>query len=229
MYNSILVIAAHPDDEILGCGGTIAKHINNGDIVNILIISEGETSRQENRDRSLSEDKLDMLSNSAKNASNVLGVNNLELLNLPDNRLDSLDRLDIIKIIEKKVEKYLPNIIYTHHSGDLNIDHQLINEATITATRPMPGNKVQTILSFETVSSTEWQFSNKEKVFYPNWFVDISSFWDKKKQALQAYKSEMREWPHPRSIKALEYLNHWRGSQIGTEYAEAFYVLRHLS
>jgi len=229
MKKSILIIAAHPDDEVLGCGGTIAKHVDNGDEVNTIIIAEGLTSRRTQRNREIVKSQLSELSNAAKNAANILGVNNIEILDYPDNRMDSIDLLDIVKLIEKKIEKYRPSIIYTHHSGDVNIDHSVIHDAVITATRPIPGSFVKKIITFETASSTEWRPPDSKGIFKPNYFVTIEDQFQRKMDALNAYKCEMREWPHPRSIKSLENLAKLRGSQVGYKYAEAFCLLRGIS
>jgi LmbE family N-acetylglucosaminyl deacetylase len=228
MSQSILVIAAHPDDEVLGCGGTIAKHAINGDLVHVLILAEGITSRHLARDRLSAADELSSLTKAAKKAGEVLGVASNCFHSFPDNRMDSVDLLDIVKIIEDNINQYRPGIIYTHHAGDVNIDHQRIHNATAAACRPLPGCFVQTVLFFEVASSTEWQFPASAPGFIPNWFVDISSTLERKIMALTAYNSEMRPWPHARSIKALEHLARWRGATIGTEAAEAFMMGRNI-
>ena len=148
MKETILIVAAHPDDELLGCGGTVYKHTQNGDTVHSLILSEGATSRQIERNRSLINNELTNLKDSALKAANILGVESIELQNYPDNRLDSVDRLEIIKAIKTKVDKIKPSTIYTHHYGDVNIDHQIICESVMTACRPMPGCEVKKILTF---------------------------------------------------------------------------------
>lgn len=228
MRNSVLIIAAHPDDEVLGCGGTICHHIEKGDEVNVLIMVEGATSRADKRNKDQHFQEISNLSKAARKVQNILGIQSLELNDLPDNRLDSIDLLDLTKIIESKIEKFKPNIVYTHHSGDVNIDHRRLHKATVTACRPTPESKVKRILSFETVSSTEWQPEGSDYSFQPNWFVNIEKYWPKKKKALKAYQSEMREWPHPRSIEGLEILGKWRGSQIGMHFVEAFKLLRNI-
>ena len=228
MAASILVIAAHPDDEVLGCGGTIVKHTQAGDEVNVLIVAEGSTSRLQKRDRSQVSDQLSALSQAAQKASSIMGVNELELMDLPDNRLDSLDRLDLIKHVEARIDRFKPSVVYFHHVGDVNIDHQRIHEAVITACRPFPGQPVKQLLTFEVASSTEWQSPFSAPVFQPNWFIDISDEWSYKLQALQAYSLEMRKWPHARSCEAVEHLARWRGSQVGLKAAEAFCLLRNI-
>ena len=224
-----LVIAAHPDDEVLGCGGTIARHADVGDQVQVLIVAEGATSRQQQRDLNQTSDELSALAQAAQQASVILGASGVELLNLPDNRLDSLDRLDLIKQIEERIARHQPQVVYVHHSGDVNIDHRRLHEAVVTACRPTPGQPVRRLLSFEVASSTEWQPPGSAPAFHPNWFVDISAQWPRKREALEAYASEMRSWPHARSIKAVEHLVRWRGAQVGVEAAEAFCLLRQLS
>ncbi len=228
MNNSIFVIAAHPDDEVLGCGGSIARHVDAGDHVQVLIVAEGATSRQQQRDRGQVVTELSDLAIAAQKAGEILGASGVELLDLPDNRLDSIDRLDLIKLIEARIERYQPEIVYTHHSGDVNIDHRRLHEAVVTACRPTPGHCVKRLISFEVASSTEWQPPGSAPTFQPNWFVDISAQWPRKREALVAYASEMRPWPHARSIQALEHLARWRGAQVGVEAAEAFHLLRNL-
>lgn len=225
----ILVLAAHPDDEVLGCGGAMAKHAKAGDEVNVVILAEGLTSRDRHRNRAAHREGLSDLSDAAHRANEILGVASLTLHDFPDNRMDTLDRLEIVKTVEELVAKFRPNIIYTHHIGDVNIDHRRIHEAVVTACRPIPGNPtVEKLIFFETASSTEWQPPHSAPVFTPNLFVDITEFLHLKLAALEAYRMEMRDWPHARSVKALEHLARWRGSNIGVEAAEAFMIGREI-
>ena len=226
--NSVLVVVAHPDDEVLGCGGTIARHADAGDQVQVLIVAEGATSRQDQRDRLQAGDELFTLAQAAQTAGSILGAAGVELLDLPDNRLDSLHRLDLIKRIEQHIDRHQPQLVYVHHAGDVNVDHRRLHEAVVTACRPTPGHPVKRLLSFEVASSTEWQPPGSSSAFQPNWFVDISEQWQLKRAALEAYASEMRPWPHARSIDAVEHLARWRGAQVGVEAAEAFCLLRQL-
>jgi LmbE family N-acetylglucosaminyl deacetylase len=228
MADSVLVVAAHPDDEVLGCGGTIARHADAGDQVQVLIVAEGATSRQKQRDRGEATEVLSALAQAAQQAGAILGASGVELLDLPDNRLDSLDRLDLIKLIEERIEIHKPQVVYVHHAGDVNVDHRRLHEAVVTACRPTPGHPVRRLLSFEVASSTEWQPPGSAPAFQPNWFIDISAQWLCKRVALAAYASEMRPWPHARSFEALEHLARWRGAQVGVEAAEAFCLLRQL-
>lgn len=228
MSKMVLVFAAHPDDEVLGCGGTIAKHAKSGDVVHVVIMAEGLTSRDQSRDCNKASKKLETLAEAARRANKILGVGTLELHDLPDNRMDSLDRLDVVKIVEAAVAKHRPEIVYTHHNGDVNIDHRITHEAVITACRPQPGHPTRTLLFFEVPSSTEWQPPGSAPVFAPSWFSDISKTLPLKLKALEAYSSEMRAWPHARSIKALEHLARWRGASTRVEAAEAFMLGRNL-
>ena len=227
MINSkkILVVAAHPDDEVLGCGGSIAKWTNAGHQVFVIFMSEGITSRNK-KNNSETEHQLIKLKSISQKSGELLGVRSIEFIGYPDNRMDSIDLLDIVRNVEHHIEKIKPEILVTHHSKDLNIDHRKVHEAVITACRPFPNQIVNTILTFEVPSSTDWQIMDHENVFCPNWYEDITKTINVKKEALKLYDSEMRKWPHSRSIRAVEYLNRWRGSTIGFEAAEAFHMVR---
>lgn len=225
---NILIVAAHPDDEVLGCGGSIRKWSQSNHNVHILILAEGITSRDLKRNRKEKKVELNDLFQCAQKAGDILGAKSVNVLNYPDNRMDSLDLLDVIKTIENYVEKINPEMIVTHHIGDLNIDHQIVNQAVITASRPHTKNNVSTILTFEVPSSTEWQSPTSNVPFNPNWYEDISNEIDYKIEALNIYGSEMREWPHARSIKAINHLASLRGSSVGVDSAEAFMLIREI-
>ena len=226
MKRKVLVVAAHPDDEILGCGATIIKHIAQGDIVHTLIMAEGLTSRDLIRDSEMRAGELSELHSTAKRVSEFLGVSKLVIHSFPDNRMDGVNLLDVVKKIESEVDVYKPDIVYTHHAGDVNIDHKVTHDAVITACRSLPGNSVRDILFFETVSSTEWQIMTADKIFKPNVYVDVTEFMGKKRQALELYASEMRDYPHPRSYKGIELLAQYRGLTVGVHYAEAYMLGR---
>jgi N-acetylglucosamine malate deacetylase 1 len=226
---NILIVAAHPDDEVLGCGGSIAKWVKGGHEVHVLVMAEGATSRDKHRDRVSRKETLSILAQSAKRAAEILSVETIKLRDYPDNRMDSVDLLDIVKTIEERIEQLQPAMVVTHHASDLNIDHQITHQAVITACRPQPGQTVKRILSFEVPSSTDWQSPSSGNSFIPNWFEDISDVLELKIKALKAYESEMREWPHTRSIKAIESLARWRGASVGYEAAEAFMLIRNIS
>lgn len=226
MGKRILVVAAHPDDEVLGCGATIMKHIAEGDTVHTLIMAEGLTSRDLTRNVEVRAGELSELHSSANRSAEFLGVTRLIMHSFPDNRMDGVNLLDVVKKIEFEVDEYKPDIVYTHHAGDVNVDHRVTHDAVVTACRSLPGESVREILFFETLSSTEWQMMTADKIFQPNVYVDVTEFIDKKRQVLEFYASEMREYPHPRSYKGVELLAQYRGLTIGVPYAEAFMLGR---
>jgi N-acetylglucosamine malate deacetylase 1 len=225
---SILVIAAHPDDEVLGCGASIAKWSEAGQEVHVVIMAEGITSRDSAQNSESINKGLSSLEESAHKAADVLGVTSVKLLGFPDNRMDSLDRLDVVKAVEVEIKRLRPDTVVTHHCGDVNIDHRIIHEAVVTACRPQPGESVRRLLIFEVPSSTEWQPPGSNTAFEPNWFEDVSETIDRKIEALKFYQSEMREWPHPRSLENVNHLARWRGASIGCHAAEAFILMREI-
>ncbi len=221
---SILVVAAHPDDEILGCGGALARHVVEGDTVHILIVGEGATSRDARSEPHGREPELAVLGAAASRAAVAIGAEKPTMLGLPDNRLDGLPLLDVVKPTEAIVEAVKPEIVYTHHAGDLNVDHRIVHQAVVTACRPLPGSPVREIHAFETVSSTEWQSGGQ--AFRPQRWVDIEPYLDRKLLALEAYAGEMRPFPHARSREAVEALARVRGAAAGLRAAECFMVVR---
>ena len=220
MKKTFLIIAAHPDDDVLGCGGTIAKLTKKGFKVHVLFLADGESSRSNIKNI---KNLIQKRKQNAKKALKILGCESVEFLDYADNRLDSLDLLEIVKSIENLIDIHKPHTIFTHYAHDLNIDHQIANKAVVTACRPQNNNPVKEILFFEVPSSSEWNLS---KSFEPNYFIDITNTLSLKVKALNIYKNEMRAYPHPRSIKAIESLSFWRGSTIGFKAAEAFIVGR---
>lgn len=220
-----LIIAAHPDDEVLGCGGTIARLTKEMKNVYVAILGEGITSRYGQREQA-DQKLIEALGNRSRQVSKLLGVKELFLFNLPDNRFDMVPLLDVIKIIEDMLNKLRPEIIYTHHAGDLNIDHAITHRAVLTATRPVENCPVKELYTFEVPSSTEWAFSQFKPVFQPNVFVDISATLETKIQAMQIYESEIRHFPHPRSSQALRAIAERWGSGVGLPAAEAFQLAR---
>jgi len=216
----ILVIAAHPDDETLGAGGTIAKHIENGAEIKVLVLGTGITSREtENAEKEIAE-----LRQEAKKAMDKLGVREIEFLDFPDNKFDSVPLLDIIKAIESRIEEFQPETVYTHHWGDLNLDHRIAFEAVTIACRPV-SCQVKRILCFEIISSSEMNLKNDGSVFKPNYWVPLDEKQvGKKLEALREYQKEIREPPHPRSVENAKALASVRGSVINKEFAEAFVV-----
>lgn len=216
----VLVVAAHPDDEVLGCGGTIARHREEGDTVAILILGEGIVSRTEISQEEAKVQQKKLLADAVA-ANALLGVSAPQFRSLPDNAFDSVSLLSITHEIEAVIKKTAPDLIYTHHIGDVNIDHRVVAEAVDSAVRPMEGSCVREVRAFEIPSSSEWNFTRPS--FRPNIFVSLSESQLKMKQeALRLYTSEVRTFPHPRSPEYLEALARVRGGQSGFRAAEAF-------
>ena len=220
----ILIVCAHPDDEVLGMGGTISKLSQQGHEISILFLADGETSRHESSDFT---HKIERRKKDSQKAASILGIKNTYYERFPDNAMDSVPLLDIVRKIEKVISLSQPDIIYTHYGHDLNIDHRITFQAVMTASRPIIGNHyAKEIYSFEVSSSSEW--TNHER-FNPNVYSDISEFVETKINALKIYDKEMRDFPHPRSYKAVEALANIRGSECGCEAAESFMCIRYFS
>ena len=217
---TILVVAAHADDEALGCGGTIARHVAEGDTVHAVFLADGVSSRQ-----GADAHELEQRLAAAEQARQVLGITTTTFLGLPDNRLDSLPLIDIIRPLETVVRQISPQVIYTHHYGDLNIDHRIAHQAVMTACRPIPECPVKEIYAFEVMSSTEWN-SVGLMPFLPNFFNDISVYLEIKLKAMEAYMLEMRPMPHSRNKEHLTALARHHGHCLGLDAAEAFMVIR---
>lgn len=218
---NVLVVAAHPDDEVLGCGGSMAKHIQHGDTVSVIILGDGETARAGNANIKVRQQQI-------HNVEKYLHWTNLILEQLPDNQFDSVSLLSITKIVEKHLFRLKPDRIYTHHAHDLNIDHRLTFSAVLTACRPQPDFFVKEIFSFEVLSSTEWQAKDKHFLFAPTVYADITSWINQKITALEYYRGELRPYPHPRSVEGVKILAQYRGLEVGMVYAEAFELVRSL-
>jgi len=226
-----MVIVAHPDDELLGLGGTINKLKTNNDCkIHVVILGEGITSRDDTRDLGKREMELKKHQSNIISAKKTLGYDSLSTYNFPDNRFDTVPLLDIIKVIENEKRQFDPEIVFTHHGGDLNIDHQITFQAVLTSCRPMQNEKVKSIISFETPSATEWQSSNHPMQFIPNLFIEINqTHLDKKIEAMECYEFEKRCFPHPRSPEALLNRAIYWGVRVGLNYAEPFQLIKYIS
>jgi LmbE family N-acetylglucosaminyl deacetylase len=225
----VLAVVAHPDDEVLGCGGTLARLAGEGGDVRILILGEGITSRQARRDVRAGRRALAALRRDAREAARLLGARSSEVLGFPDNRFDALPLLDLVKAVGRAVEAAAPDLVLTHFAGDLNVDHRLTCQAVLTACRPLPGAPAREILSFEVPSSTEWQTADACVPFAPRQFVVLTArHVATKVAAMEAYASERRPFPHPRSPEAVRALARWRGASAGVAFAEAFSLVRRI-
>lgn len=225
----VLVVAAHPDDEVLGAGGAIAWHRRRGDRVSILVLGEGISARYASRQEALQrahQREFARLRREMASAHRALGVQETFHHTFPDNRFDAVDRIDLVKSVETVMAHVRPQIVYTHYLGDLNVDHRLTCEAVLTACRPLPDSPVERVLSFEVLSSTEWALPTPPGMFSPTVFVDISAVLNRKLRAMACYRSELRSSPHPRSLAAIRHQAAHRGATVGLKAAEAFVLLR---
>jgi len=222
---SILVVAAHPDDEVLGCGGTLARMAQEGREVNVLLLADGESSRGSVHSP-LAPGRVAARQQSAQQAAAILGCASVKVLAMPDNRMDCLDMLDVVQQIEESLQRHTPSMVLTHNAGDANIDHRVVHDAVIAACRPQPGHSVKKLMFFEVPSSTEWGPAGSAHVFSPKVFVDVTTTLATKLKALEAYAEELRAFPHPRSLRAVESLARWRGASVGVMAAEAFMLGR---
>lgn len=225
-----MIVVAHPDDELLGLGATMHKLIANYNVkTHVVILGEGITSRSDDRDTNEWKNELALHKKNIEGAKNCIGYHSISVYDFPDNRFDSVDLLDIIKIIEKEKLAFLPEVIFTHHGGDVNIDHQRTFEAVITAIRPMEQEKVSTLITFETPSGTEWRASTDPKHFIPNIFIEVSEDnINAKIRAMECYEFEKRQYPHPRSPEALKIQAQRWGIATGKKFAEAFVLVRQI-
>lgn len=226
----ILIVVAHPDDELLGLGASMNRLVSDYNTsVHVVILGEGITSRSDTRDVEKWEEELLIHRNNIKQAQAAIGYKSVSIYDFPDNRFDTVALLDIIKVIEKEKEEFKPDVIFTHHGGDVNIDHQRTFEAVITSCRPLTNETVKTIITFETPSGTEWRASSDPRHFIPNMFVNISEEnLQAKINAMECYEFEKRQFPHPRSPEALRIFAQRWGITVGIELAEAFCVVRHI-
>ncbi len=223
MNKKILIVASHPDDEVLGCFGTVARLIKEGYDAYTLILGEGKTSRDEQRIVKNKKDEIVVLNTEIQKANDTIGIKKVFIESFPDNRFDSVDLIDIVKVVSKVKEEVQPDIIFTHFENDLNIDHHITYQAVLTATRPMEDECVKEIYSFEILSSTEWNYPLS---FSPDTYFDISDTIDLKIKAIKEYTSELCEYPHPRSLEGIKLNAKYQGMRVGKQYVEAFKSVR---
>ena len=226
---NILIIAAHPDDEVLGMGGTIAKHTSQKDNVTIIYMATGVTARREHEVKNIPkkvqevwQQEIEKLRQDAKKSAKLLNVENVRFYDFPDNEMDGIQLLKVVKVIEKEIGKVKPDRIYTNHYSDLNVDHKVVFNATLTACRPS-GSPVKELLTFEVLSSTEWSYPYN---FNPNYFINIEKYLEKKIKAMELFTSEIRKFPHPRSSENIKHVASRWGTVSGFNAAEAFEIIR---
>jgi N-acetylglucosamine malate deacetylase 1 len=222
MSATILIIAAHPDDELLGVAGAARKHVESGDRVHALILGQGALSRDGGSDT-----EVESLKSQARRAGEIIGFADVAFDDLPDNAFDTVSLLSIAKKAEAALARVRPDIVFTHHEHDLNVDHRLTFQAVLTACRPCNDLAPKALYTFETLSSTEWQ-SKDAKSFRPTLYVDIEGQVDRKIEALRCYVSEIRPYPHARSLEGVRILAQFRGLESGLRFAEAFQLIRHV-
>jgi LmbE family N-acetylglucosaminyl deacetylase len=224
----IMLVVAHPDDELLGLGASMNRLIRDfGAIVHVVILGEGITSRADKRDTQAFKEELEVHRSNIMAAASNIGFQSNSIYDFPDNRFDTVALLDIIKAVEKEKKAFSPEIIFTHHGGDVNIDHQRTFEAVITACRPMQDEVTKLIFTFETPSGTEWRASSDPRTFIPNFFINVSeSNINAKIEGIECYQFEKRAYPHPRSPEALKIQAQRWGISIGCDFAEAFCLIR---
>lgn len=213
----VLAIAAHPDDEVLGAGGTLSKHVDAGDEVHVLVVTEGASQQYD--DESLVEQKR----RETRACARRLGISEVHFGDLPDMRLDDVPHVEVNAVLEECIEAHRPDIVYTHSDCEVNLDHRALYESTLVATRP--GSGVERVLAYEVPSSTDWTGGNRPQ-FTPNVYVDVTGHLDAKVEAFAEYESETREFPHPRSPESLRARARTRGAAAGVEAAEAFSLVK---
>jgi LmbE family N-acetylglucosaminyl deacetylase len=218
---TVLVLAAHPDDEVLGMGGTIALHARAGDHVRIVCVTDGSSSQYPD-DHALRAQK----DAEAVAAARTLGVEDYVHLDLPDMRLDTVPHVELNAVVEEHVASFAPQLVYTPHP-DVNRDHRALFDSVAVATRPVPGQVVRRVLTYAPTSSTEWTPAPLNW-FVPNWFVDVTGRLERKLAAFAHYETERREYPHPRSERAIRAAAEFYGASCGCEHAEPFVLVRGL-
>lgn len=222
----VLIIAAHPDDEVLGMGGTIAKLVKEGNVVDVLIVTDGSSSQY--RDSDHLAEIIEAKKKETRNCADVLGIRDIYYGELPDMKLDTTPHIRINRVIEDVIDKVQPDSVFTHFWGDVNCDHQNVYKSTLVAVRPMLGQVVRELYCYRVPSSTEWTPNKADTMFMSNYFVDIQEFTEQKYNAFACYSTELRDYPHPRSVQYLRENDKVVGLRVGMFAAEEFVLLRKL-
>lgn len=223
----VLIIAAHPDDEVLGMGGTIAKYAAAGAEVALLIVTDGSSAQYHESDDIAA--IIEKKKQETKECARILGISSIYYGGLPDMKLDVTPHVMVNAAIEKVVNEFQPDVVYTHFYGDVNKDHQCVYESTLVACRPVTGQTVKKLFAYSVPSSTEWNIQIERSAFMPNWYEDISGIYaEKKYDGFARYETELREYPHPRSIEYLRKADIAEGLRVGIGAAESFLLLRNI-
>jgi len=222
----VLIIAAHPDDEVLGMGGTIAKLVKEGNVVDVLIVTDGSSSQY--RDSDHLAEIIEAKKKETRNCADVLGIRDIYYGELPDMKLDTTPHIRINRVIEDVIDKVQPDSVFTHFWGDVNCDHQNVYKSTLVAVRPVLGQVVRELYCYRVPSSTEWTPNKADTMFMSNYFVDIQEFTEQKYNAFACYSTELRDYPHPRSVQYLRENDKVVGLRVGMFAAEEFVLLRKL-
>ncbi len=221
MKRKVLVVAAHLDDEVIGCGGTIARHAALGDDVQVLVVTRGDPEL-------FPKDLVDAIFREGAEAHKVLGVTKLHCLDLPAPKLDTVPQYKLVDSIEKIFRSVQPDTVYIPHAGDIHMDHRAVHHAALVAARPINGCSINRLLSYETLSETEWAPPSADNAFIPTVFIDISQYLTRKIEAMSCYRNQVRQPPHPRSLETIESLAKLRGSTVSLRAAEAFMIVREI-
>lgn len=220
----VLIIAAHPDDEVLGVGGTVAKLSTQGIGCHLLIVTDGSSSQYRDSDK-LTE-IIASKKRETQNCADILGFKSIHYGGLPDMKLDAVPHVEINQVIEKVIDELQPDMVFTHFWGDVNMDHQNVYKSTLVAVRPVLGQVVKELYCYRVPSSTEWTPNKADTMFMPNYFVDIEKYAEQKYKAFACYSTELREYPHPRSVQYLRETDKAAGLRVGLLAAEEFVLLR---
>lgn len=222
----VLVIAAHPDDEVLGVGGTVSKLTARGVECHLLIVTDGSSAQY--RDMDDLQAIIDAKKQETKGCAGILGFKSIHYGEQPDMRLDATPHIQINQVIEKVIDEIQPDTVFTHFWGDVNRDHQEVYKSTLVAVRPVMGQVVKELYCYRVPSSTEWTPNKADTMFMPNYFVDIAEFAEQKYKAFACYSTELRDYPHPRSVQYLRETDKAAGLKVGLLAAEEFVLLRKL-
>lgn len=222
---NVLCVVAHPDDEVIGVGGTLARHAADGDSVHVCVLAEPEVSRNDVITSDVVERRRQRREATRKSCD-LLGVDSVSFYDFPENEFDTVSLLSIVKTVREEVVRQEPDVVYTHHYGDLNISHELTCRAVMTATRPLPEEDDRRILAFETLSSSEWATPHEQNGFQPTSFTDVSAHIETKLDALRTHEGELRPHPHPRNVENVRRNARLWGAKAGFEAAEPFELLR---